>query len=50
MSGAWIRRRPTKAGELRFDVGFRIGGREALVRHGGSFRTGREAVTRLAFF
>jgi integrase len=45
MSGAWIERRPRKGGTA-YLVRFRLGGREAVPRYGGSFRTKREADIR----
>lgn len=46
MPSAWVERRPTKSGEPRFVVRYRIGGRESALRFAGSFRTQREAKLR----
>lgn len=42
----WIRTRPTRDGGVRYRVEYRVGGREAPVRYGGSFKTMREATIR----
>jgi hypothetical protein len=42
----WIRTRPTADGGVRYRVEYRVGGREAPIRYGGSFRTMREATLR----
>jgi integrase len=42
----WIKTRPTARGGKRYRVEFRLGGREAKVRYGGSFPTKREADER----
>lgn len=44
MASTWIARRPDRP--RRFRVLFRVGGRESVPRHGGSFRTEREAKIR----
>jgi integrase len=49
VAGAWIRRRATAKGEAQYIVGYRIGGRESVVRHGGCVKTKREAVARVDF-
>lgn len=46
MASSWILRRPTKAGDKRFRVEYRVGGRESATRYGGSFKTKREALAR----
>ena len=46
MPSVHIVTRSTKAGSRRFYVRFRAGGREAMLRHGGVFRTKREAEMR----
>ena len=46
MPSVWIRTRPTKDGGKRYRVEFRLGGREARIRYGGSFTTKREATIR----
>jgi hypothetical protein len=43
MASSWIITRATKAGEKRYRVEFRLGGRESATRYGGSFRTKRQA-------
>jgi integrase len=49
MASVWIRSRPTKAGEMRYRVEYRLGGRESKVRFAGSFRTKRLATLRAAW-
>ena len=49
MASVWIRRRVTSAGETRFRVEFRVGGRESRVQYAGSFRTLREANARRGY-
>lgn len=46
MPSSWIRKRTTKADEMRYDVQYRTGGRETPVRYAGAFRTPREAKIR----
>jgi integrase len=46
MPSSWIITRTTKAGEKRYRVEFRLGGRESATRYGGSFRSKREADER----
>lgn len=46
MPSVWIRTRPTKTGGKRYRVEYRLGGREARIRYGGSFATRREATIR----
>jgi hypothetical protein len=46
MASSWITTRTTRAGEKRFRVEFRVGGRESGTRYGGSFKTKREATAR----
>jgi integrase len=43
MASVWITNRTTRSGEKRYRVEYRLGGREAPTRYGGSFRTKREA-------
>lgn len=43
MGSAWITNRTTSAGARRFRVEYRVGGREAPTRYGGSFKTKTEA-------
>ena len=46
MASASVTTRVTKAGERRFVVRYRLGGRAYPIEHGGSFRTMREARAR----
>jgi integrase len=46
MASSWIITRTTKAGEKRYRVEYRLGGRDSATRYGGSFRTKREADER----
>jgi hypothetical protein len=46
MPSAWIITRTTSAGERRFRVLFRVGGRESRATYGGTFKTKREADER----
>ena len=46
MPSAWIVRRQRSAGATTYRVLFRLGGREAAPKYGGSFRTMREAAAR----
>ncbi len=46
MASASITRRATKAGEARYAVRFRLGGRAYPVQHGGTFATMKEARAR----
>jgi integrase len=46
VASVWIRSRPTKAGDVRYRVEFRVGGRESSPRYAGSFATKREALAR----
>lgn len=46
MASAWIERRATKDGDVRFRVEYRLGGRESRKRYAGSFATKREAEAR----
>ena len=48
MASVWIRTRATKAGEKRYRVEYRLGGREIDTRFGGSFKTKRDATIRAA--
>jgi integrase len=49
VASVWIRVRPTKDGGKRYRVEFRLGGREARIRYGGSFATKREATIRVGW-
>src|SRR5918992_5358086 len=46
MASTWIIARPTTKSGRRFRVEYRLGGREAPTRYGGSFKTKREADER----
>ena len=46
MASTWIVRRRRSDGGTTFRVLFRLGGRESMPKHGGSFRTMREARVR----
>jgi integrase len=46
MASVWVRTRTTAAGERRYRVEYRPGGRDAGIRYGGTFRTAREARAR----
>jgi hypothetical protein len=46
MASAWVERRKTSQGAVRYRVQYRLGGRESLKRYAGTFRTMREARTR----
>ncbi len=46
MPSAWIERRETSAGDGRYVVKYRLGGRESAHRYAGSFATRREALAR----
>jgi hypothetical protein len=46
VASCWITTRTTPAGARRFRVEFRLGGREAPTRYGGSFKTKHEALER----
>lgn len=46
MPSVWVTRTERGTGTVRFRVMFRLGGRESMPRHGGSFRTKREAGAR----
>jgi integrase len=46
MASVWTITRATAAGEKRYRVRYRLGGRESRDRYGGSFRTQREALER----
>jgi integrase len=46
VASVWITPRKTADGGRRFRVEFRLGGREAPTRYGGSFKTKREATVR----
>jgi hypothetical protein len=46
MPSAWVTRRVRRDGGTTYRVFYRMGGRESMPRHGGSFRTMRDAVAR----
>src|SRR5205823_6011797 len=46
MPSAWVRTRQTKAGQPRYRVEYRLGGRATPVRYGGSFKRKAEADDR----
>src|SRR4051794_28031922 len=46
MPSAWIVRRSRRDGGTIYRVLYRLGGRESTPKHGGSFRTMREATVR----
>jgi hypothetical protein len=46
MASSWIVRRQRSDGSTTYRVLFRLGGRESMPKHGGSFRTMREATAR----
>jgi integrase len=46
MPSVWIERRDTQAGNSRYLVKYRLGGRESAHRYAGSFATRREALAR----
>jgi integrase len=46
MASVWLTTRTTRNGQKRYRVEFRLGGREAPTRYGGSFKTKREADER----
>jgi len=46
MASVWITPRPTRNGDRRYRVLYRLGGRESTPRYGGSFTTKRDALTR----
>jgi integrase len=46
VASVWITPRTTASGSKRYRVEFRLGGREAPTRYGGSFKTKREATVR----
>ena len=46
MASCFIERRRSPGGSLRYRVRYRVGGREAKTRYGGSFVTMREARIR----
>ena len=49
MPSAWLSKRVTKSGEVRWRVNYRIGGRESVPQFAGSFKTQREALARKAW-
>ena len=49
VASVWLTTRTTGAGEKRYRVEYRLGGREAPMRYGGSFHTKREALERKAW-
>jgi integrase len=46
MASAWIAKRPTKDGKPRYRVFFRVGGRESVPRHAGTFKRKEDAQRR----
>src|SRR4051794_41552011 len=46
MPSAWIVRRSRRDGGTIYRVLYRLGGRESTPKHGGSFRTRRDATVR----
>jgi integrase len=46
VASAWVERRTTPSGQLRYCVKFTLGGRGSRGRHGGQFKTMREAQVR----
>jgi hypothetical protein len=50
MASVWLRKRPTKGGETRYRVEYRVGGRESRSRYAGAFPTKRGALARKAWF
>src|SRR5437868_4954928 len=46
MPSAWIRRRSTRAGDPRWRVEFRVGGRESRPRYAGTFPRRQDALAR----
>jgi hypothetical protein len=46
VASTWITTRTTASGGKRYRVEYRLGGREAPTRYGGSFKTRREADER----
>jgi integrase len=49
MSSAWVEKRKTGSGKIRYRVEYRLGGRESASRYAGSFTTQRDALARKAF-
>jgi integrase len=49
VASVWLMTRVTRAGANRYRVEYRLGGREAPMRYGGSFKTKREALARKAW-
>ncbi|WP_217915936.1 site-specific integrase [Miltoncostaea marina] len=47
--GAWVSAKRGASAEVRYVVRYRLGGRGSRVRHGGSFRTRRQAEERARF-
>jgi integrase len=46
VASVWIITRQATAGQKRYQIRYRIGGRESRTRYGGSFKTKREALAR----
>jgi len=46
MASAWIAKRPTNDGKPRYRVFFRVGGRESVPRHAGTFKRKEDAQKR----
>jgi integrase len=49
MPSAWLEKRPTRDGDTRWCVRFRVGGRESVPRRAGTFKTQRDALARKAW-
>src|SRR5438477_7866017 len=49
MASAWLEKRTTSAGDARWRVRYRVGGRETTPRFAGTFATRRDALSRRAF-
>lgn len=49
MPSVWVARRTRDSGTVRFQVVYRVGGRESVPRYAGSFATKREALARKAW-
>jgi integrase len=49
VASAWVEKRKTTSGKVRYRVEYRLGGRESASRYAGSFATQREALARKAF-
>jgi integrase len=49
MASAWLEKRPTRVGDTRWCVRFRVGGRDSVPQRAGTFRTQRDALARKAW-